>query len=186
MVHAGRIRILTRSTQSVATENTERKTKKNSVPSVTQNSVLSVLLLLCTLAGCKSASDSPSPTVSHLLTIPQKTRYPRNAQMVPEVDVVLFLVWSDGKNESIPFFVPSDTPDDPENGLVPNPDLRVVSAAFDNPGVQVVYVFYKMYNANYFVFIYDPNAENPSDPNDPGNPGTPSTPNGGLDVTIDW
>jgi hypothetical protein len=145
-----------------------------------------LLLLLCTLAGYQAASGSSSPTVSHLLIIPQKTRYPLNAQMVPEEDVVLFLVWSDGKNESIPFFVPSDTPEESENALVPNPDLRVVSAAFDNPGVQVVYVFYKMYNANYFVYVYDPNASNSGDPTDPGNPDNPGTPNGGLDVTIDW
>jgi hypothetical protein len=53
----------------------------------------------------------------------------------------------------------------------------VVSAAFDNPGVQVVYVFYKMYNANYFVYVYDPNAGD----------GTGTGGNdGGLDVTIDW
>jgi hypothetical protein len=146
--------------------------------------LLCALLLL--LAGCQDAASSPGATVNHLLAIPQKTRYPLNAQMVPEEDVVLFLVWSDGKNEAIPFFVPSDTPDDPENALVPNPDLRVVSAAFDNPGVQVVYVFYQMYNANYFVFIYDPNASNTGDPSDPSDPSNPGTPNGGLDVTIDW
>jgi hypothetical protein len=106
--------------------------------------------------------------------------------MVPEEDVVLFLVWSDGKNESIPFFVPSDTPDDPENALVPNPDLRVVSAAFDNPGVQVVYVFYQMYNANYFVYVYDPNAGNSGDPSTPTDPDNPDGSGGGPTVVIEW
>jgi hypothetical protein len=123
--------------------------------------------------------------VSHLLVIPQKARYTLNEAIDPEKDLFVFLVWSNGKNEPVPYYVPSDTPDESENGLIPNPDLQVVSAAFDNPGVQVVYVFYKMYNANYFVFVYDPNADGSSDgtgddAGDGGNGG------GGLDVTIDW
>jgi hypothetical protein len=182
MVQTSRKSILPRSTQSVATETTEGKTK---IPSVMQNSVSSVLLLLllaevATFAACQAAADSDSPTVNNLLVIPQKNRYALGESLDPENDLFIFLVWSDGRHEAVTCYVPNNDPE-AEDPLMPNPDLQVIHAAFDIVGTQVVYVLYKTYYANYFVLVYDPNAV------DPGTGGgDTTTPGTGIDVVIPW
>jgi hypothetical protein len=119
------------------------------------------LLLVCaavaTLAACQAASDSTSPTVSHLLVIPQKNRYAVNEELDKANDLFIFLVWSDGKHEPVTTELPNTDPE-AEDPLMPNPDLQILHAAFDVPGTQRVYVLYKNYYANYFVLVYDPNA----------------------------
>jgi hypothetical protein len=144
-----------------------------SVPSVL------LLLLLCTLASCQSASDSTSPTVSHLLVIPQKNRYAVNEELDKANDLFIFLVWSDGKHEPVTTELPNVDPE-AEDPLMPNPDLQILHAAFDVPGTQIVYVLYKNYYANYFVLVYDPNASS-SDPNNPGSGGN----DGNTTITIE-
>jgi hypothetical protein len=116
-----------------------------------------LLLAIVTLASCQSASDSASPTVSHLLVIPQKNRYALNEELDKENDLFIFLVWSDGRHESVTTQMPNTDPE-AEDPLMPNPDLQILHAAFDVPGTQIVYVLYKNYYANYFVLVYDPNA----------------------------
>jgi hypothetical protein len=59
MATASKTRIVTRSTQSVATEDTEGKAI--SVSSVMRNSVPSVLLLLLALSACQPTASAPAP-----------------------------------------------------------------------------------------------------------------------------
>jgi hypothetical protein len=142
-----------------------------SVPSVL------LLLLLCTLASCQATSNN-SPTVSHLLVIPQKNRYALNEELDKANDLFIFLVWSDGRHEAVTTELPNADPD-AEDPLMPNPDLQILHAAFDIPGTQIVYVLYKTYYANYFVLVYDPNAAS-SDGDGSGSGGE-----GNTTITID-
>jgi hypothetical protein len=138
-------------------------------------SVFSVLLLLL---SCQ-ASTTTGPHATHLLVIPQKSKYALYDELDPAKDLTVFLVWSDDRHDEIfPFDV-----NDPEQ---PNPDLRVVTAGFDIPGTQIVYVLYKSYYANYFILVYDPNAPGGSGDGTGDGTGEGTSSGGGPAVTINW
>jgi hypothetical protein len=181
MAQASRKRIVTRSTQSVATETTEGKTKIPSVPSVVQNSVSSVLLLLLALASCKSAADAPAPVEVSMHIYPAKYSYRLGQEEFdPEHDLYVFIEYSDNRTpEPVTYYLP-----DSESGdLVQNPDLQLIyPAPFETPGYSLILVLYKNFIANYYVLVYDPTTG--SDGSGGGGGGT--TPGTGIDVPINW
>jgi hypothetical protein len=180
MVQTSRTRILPRSAQSVATENTE--IKNLSVFSVMHTSVPSVLLLLLALASCKSAADA-APAVEVSMNIyPAKYSYRLGDEEVdPEHDLYVFIEYSDNRTpEPVPYLVP-----DSESGdLVQNPDLQLIyPAPFETPGYSLILVLYKNFIANYYVLVYDPTT---GDDGSGGGGTGGSTPGTGIDVPINW
>jgi hypothetical protein len=191
MVQTSRIRIVTRSARSVATEDTEGGNL--SVHSVTHISVSSVLLLLLvcttvvTFASCQAAADSPGATPTHLLVLATKDEYRLGEEELdPANDMVIFLVWSDNRHEAISYLVPNPDADDTENPLVPNPELQIIHPAFNVPGYKLVYILYKNFYANYYVIVWDPYANDDTGNGGDGDGTSTGDGGGGPGVIINW
>jgi hypothetical protein len=98
--------------------------------------------------------------------------------------MVIFLVWSDNRHESISYLIPNPDPA-AEETLVPNPELQIIHPAFNVPGYKLVYILYKNFYANYYVIVWDPYAStSPGNGTDGGDTG--GTAGNGPDVIVNW
>jgi hypothetical protein len=139
-----------------------------------------LLLLLASLAGCKSAADAPAPIEVSMHLYPAKYSYRLGQEEFdPEHDLYVFIEYSDNRTpEPVTYYLP-----DSESGdLIQNPDLQLIyPAPFETPGYSLILVLYKNFIANYYILVYDPNAPTGDDGS-----GTGSGGGGGTGVVIHW